>query len=128
MRGENELMQADLKKDWGQSGPNDMMKNQEGQLRGAQPIQDPFLNALRRQRVPVSVYLTNGIKLQGIVAGFDAAVILLKNNTKQMVYKHAVATVVPTRNIVWHDMDSNYQDTAQPGSSLPDDHEPLENY
>lgn len=66
-------------------------------------IQDPFLNALRRQRVPVAIYLTNGIKLQGHVASFDQYVILLKNNSKQMVYKHAIATVVPSRNIVWHD-------------------------
>ena len=70
-------------------------------------IQDPFLNALRRQRVPVAIYLTNGIKLQGIVAGFDSAAILLKNNTKQMVYKRAVATVVPSRNIVWNELEDN---------------------
>ena len=128
MHGESELMQADTRKDWVQTSQGDMVKSQDGQLRGAQPIQDPFLNALRRQRVPVSVYLTNGIKLQGIIAGFDGIVILLKNNTKQMVYKHAVATVVPTRNIVWHDMDGgNYQDSQQ-GGIMPDDHEPLENY
>ena len=50
-------------------------------------LQDPFLNALRRQRVPVNIYLTNGIKLQGHVAAFDQYVVLLKNNTKQMVFK-----------------------------------------
>ena len=63
-------------------------------------LQDPFLNALRRQRVPVSIYLTNGIKLQGQVAAFDQYVVLLKNNTKQVVFKHAIATIVPSRNIV----------------------------
>lgn len=92
-----------------------------------QPIQDPFLNALRRQRVPVSIYLTNGIKLQGIVAGFDSAVVLLKNNTKQMIYKHAVATVVPTRNIIWHDADGSGMAEATQ-SMISDDQEPLENY
>ena len=128
MHGESELMQSDTRKDWAQTSQTDMVKAQDGQMRSAQPIQDPFLNALRRQRVPVSVYLTNGIKLQGIIAGFDGAVLLLKNNTKQMVYKRAVATVVPTRNIVWHDVDGGgYQESSQ-GSMMPDDHEPLENY
>ena len=96
----------------------------ENQTKIGQPIQDPFLNALRKQRVPVSIYLSNGIKLQGIVSGFDSTVILLKNNAKQMIYKHSVATVVPTRNIVWHDVDGGMTDT-QP---LLDDQEPLENY
>jgi host factor-I protein len=70
-------------------------------------LQDPFLNALRRQRVPVAIYLTNGIKLQGQVSAFDQYVILLKNNTKQMVFKHAVATIVPSRNVVWNDIESD---------------------
>jgi host factor-I protein len=78
--------------------------------KSGQSIQDPFLNALRRQRVPVAIYLTNGIKLQGHVASFDQYVILLKNNSKQMVYKHAIATVVPSRNIVWHDNESDQAD------------------
>ena len=64
-------------------------------------LQDPFLNALRRQRVPVNIYLTNGIKLQGQVSAFDQYVVLLKNNTKQVVFKHAIATIVPTRNVCW---------------------------
>ncbi len=87
-------------------------------------IQDPFLNALRRQRVPVAIYLTNGIKLQGVVAGFDQTVILLKNNSKQMVFKHAIATVVPSRNIVWQDSDS----AGDGQHMIPDDQEPMENY
>ena len=69
----------------------------------AQSLQDPFLNALRRQRVPVNVYLTNGIKLQGHVSAFDQYVVLLKNASKQMVFKHAIATIVPSRNVVWHE-------------------------
>lgn len=88
-------------------------------------IQEPFLNALRRQRVPVAIYLTNGIKLQGVVAGFDEAVILLKNNTKQMVYKHAIATVVPSRNIIWHDMDES---SASGQHLVQDDQDSIENY
>lgn len=77
-------------------------------------LQDPFLNALRRQRVPVNIYLTNGIKLQGHVAAFDQYVILLKNNTKQMVFKHAVATIVPSRNVIWHDMEEDDQQIEIP--------------
>lgn len=64
-----------------------------------QTLQEPFLNALRKERVPVSIYLVNGIKLQGQVESFDQFVILLKNSVSQMVYKHAVSTIVPARNI-----------------------------
>ena len=60
-------------------------------------LQDPFLNALRREHVPVSIYLVNGIKLQGQVDSFDQYVILLKNTVTQMVYKHAISTIVPAR-------------------------------
>ena len=64
-----------------------------------QMLQEPFLNALRREHVPVSIFLVNGIKLQGQIESFDQFVILLKNNVSQMVYKHAVSTIVPARNI-----------------------------
>ncbi len=64
-----------------------------------QSLQDPFLNALRREHVPVSIYLVNGIKLQGQIESFDNFVILLKNSVSQMIYKHAVSTVVPARNV-----------------------------
>ncbi|MEQ6342325.1 MAG: RNA chaperone Hfq [Gammaproteobacteria bacterium] len=64
-----------------------------------QGIQDPFLNALRKERVPVSIYLVNGIKLQGQIESFDQFAVLLKNTVSQMVYKHAISTVVPARNV-----------------------------
>lgn len=64
-----------------------------------QNLQDPFLNALRKERIPVSVFLVNGIKLQGQVESFDQFVVLLKNNVSQMIYKHAISTVVPSRNV-----------------------------
>lgn len=64
-----------------------------------QSLQDPFLNALRKEKITVSIYLVNGIKLQGQVESFDQFVILLKNNVSQMVYKHAISTIVPARNI-----------------------------
>ncbi len=65
----------------------------------AQSLQDPFLNALRRENVSVSIYLINGIKLQGQIDSFDQFVILLKNSVNQMVYKHAISTIVPARNV-----------------------------
>ena len=64
-----------------------------------QLLQDPFLNTLRKEHVPVSIYLVNGIKLQGQIESFDQFVILLKNTVSQMVYKHAVSTVVPSRPV-----------------------------
>ncbi|TVS13018.1 MAG: RNA chaperone Hfq [Wenzhouxiangella sp.] len=64
-----------------------------------QSLQDPFLNALRRERVPVAIYLVNGIKLQGQIESFDNFVVLLKNSVSQMIYKHAISTVVPSRNV-----------------------------
>lgn len=63
-----------------------------------QALQDPFLNALRREHIAVSIYLVNGIKLQGHIESFDQFVVLLKNTVSQMVYKHAISTVVPARN------------------------------
>jgi len=68
--------------------------NTKGQM-----LQDPFLNILRKEHVPVSIYLVNGIKLQGQVDSFDQYVILLKNTVTQMVYKHAISTIVPGRAV-----------------------------
>lgn len=62
-------------------------------------LQDPFLNVLRKERIPVSIFLVNGIKLQGQVESFDQFVVLLKNTVSQMVYKHAISTVVPSRAV-----------------------------
>ena len=62
-----------------------------------QSLQEPFLNALRKERIPVSIYLVSGIKLQGEIESFDQFVVLLKNTVSQMVYKHAISTVVPAR-------------------------------
>lgn len=67
-------------------------------------LQDPFLNALRKDSIPVSVYLVNGIKLQGQIESYDQYVILLKNMVTQMVYKHAISTIVPARSVpIEHD-------------------------
>lgn len=63
-------------------------------------LQDPFLNSLRKEKIPVSIYLVNGIKLQGLIESFDQFVVLLKNTVSQMVYKHAISTIVPARNVM----------------------------
>lgn len=65
-------------------------------------LQDTFLNTLRKEHTPVSIFLVNGIKLQGKVDSFDQYVILLKSNVSQMVYKHAVSTIVPTKQVKIH--------------------------
>ena len=82
-----------------------------------QSLQDPFLNALRRERVPVAIYLVNGIKLQGTVESFDQFVVLLRNQVSQMVYKHAISTVVPSRNVRignGHDGHDGHEDHIDP--------------
>jgi host factor-I protein len=77
-----------------------------------QTLQEPFLNALRKERVPVSIYLVNGIKLQGQIESFDQFVVLLKNSVSQMVYKHAISTVVPARAV--HVGEASDDGDAQP--------------
>ena len=62
-------------------------------------LQEPYLNELRKERIQVSVYLVNGIKLQGQIESFDSFVVLLKGAVSQMVDKHAISTIVPTRNV-----------------------------
>ena len=66
-------------------------------------LQDPYLNALRREKTPVSIFVVNGIKLQGQIESFDQFVILLKNTVSQMVYKHGISTVVPSKNVNLND-------------------------
>lgn len=79
-------------------------------------LQDPFLNTLRKEKIPVSIYLVNGIKLQGLVESFDQFVVLLKNTVSQMVYKHAISTVVPSRNVA---SPMDYSHSATSGNEHP---------
>jgi host factor-I protein len=76
-------------------------------------LQDPFLNSLRKEKIPVSIYLVNGIKLQGVIESFDQFVVLLKNTVSQMVYKHAISTIVPARNV---SSPFEYSTAAYPGA------------
>jgi host factor-I protein len=79
-----------------------------------QMLQEPFLNALRRDRIPVSVYLVNGIKLQGQIESFDQFVVLLKSAVSQMVYKHAISTIVPARQVRFQTENGETKDPDQP--------------
>jgi host factor-I protein len=65
----------------------------------SQNLQDNFLNILRKDHTPVSIFLVNGIKLQGKIDSFDQYVIMLKNTVSQMVYKHAISTIVPSKMV-----------------------------
>jgi len=80
-------------------------------------LQDPYLNALRKERVPVSIFLVNGIKLQGQIESFDQFAVLLKNTVTQMVYKHAISTVVPSRQIKWSEPDEAEGNTNSGGDN-----------
>lgn len=65
-----------------------------------QNMQDVFLNNCRKEKKPVTVYLVNGVKLQGIITGFDNfSLVLRRNQHAQLVYKHSIATVVPSTTI-----------------------------
>ena len=75
------------------------LRLQEVAMPKGHSLQDPYLNTLRKERIPVSVYLVNGIKLQGQIESFDQFVVVLRNSVSQMVYKHAISTVVPSRNV-----------------------------
>ncbi|MDG2090862.1 MAG: RNA chaperone Hfq [Gammaproteobacteria bacterium] len=85
-----------------------------------QSLQDPFLNTLRKEKVPVAIYLISGIKLQGQIDSFDQFVIVLKNTVSQMVYKHAISTVVPNRAIRIPEQNDavSESDSLDPGNSI----------
>ncbi len=65
----------------------------------SQSLQDNYLNQLRKEKMPVVIYLTNGVRLKGVIKGFDNFVILLKEAAQQLIYKHAVSTIVPEKDI-----------------------------
>ena len=62
-------------------------------------LQDKFLNKIRKERISVSIFLVNGIKLEGNIESFDSYIILLKNKSTQCVYKHAISTIVPSHPV-----------------------------
>lgn len=62
-------------------------------------LQDNYLNHLRKEKIPVVIYLANGVRLKGIVKSFDNFVIILKESSQQLIYKHAISTIVPAKDI-----------------------------
>jgi host factor-I protein len=63
-------------------------------------LQDLYLNHLRKEKIPVTIFLVSGTRLKGTIRGFDNFVVLLKQNTQQLIYKHAISTIVPERDVV----------------------------
>tara|TARA_B100001564_G_scaffold213435_1_gene179520 strand:+ start:226 stop:444 length:219 start_codon:yes stop_codon:yes gene_type:complete len=61
-------------------------------------LQDKFLNKLRKEKISVSIFLVNGIKLDGVIEAFDPYTIMLRNKTTQSIYKHAISTIVPNHS------------------------------
>lgn len=62
-----------------------------------QNYQDLYLNQVRKEKIPVTIFLTNGVRLKGVIKGFDNFIIILKESNTMMVYKHAISTIVPDR-------------------------------
>lgn len=92
-------------------------RRRRNEMARGQSLQEPFLNALRKERIPVAIYLVNGIKLQGQIESFDQFVVLLKNSVSQMVYKHAISTVVPARNVRLAAGNEDNNSAPEPGNS-----------
>ena len=77
-----------------------------------QNVQDVFLNAIRKEKMPVTVFLVNGVKLQGVITWFDNFYMLLRRESHvQLIYKHAISTIMPSGPLVLHDGEK------QPGQS-----------
>ncbi len=77
-------------------------------------LQDLFLNNARKERIPVTIYLMNGVKVNGQVKGFDSYIILLEDEKRQqnMIYKHAVSTILPAKYINMQNNNNNQQNTG----------------
>lgn len=82
----------------------------------AQNVQDVFLNTLRKKKIPVTIFLSNGVKLQGNITSFDNFSVLLRRGPQvQLVYKHTIATVVPSMAVVLHEEEG----VAEAGGTAP---------
>ena len=62
-------------------------------------LQDVFLNQMRKEKIPVTMYLVNGARRTGTIKGFDNFVILMKQENQQLVYKHAISTIIPDKPV-----------------------------
>ncbi len=78
----------------------------------AQNIQDTFLNTVRKDKTPITIYLVSGVKLTGKIRSFDKYSVLLENNSQeQLIFKHAISTVVSTRSV----LHAEHRASVQPG-------------
>jgi host factor-I protein len=77
-------------------------------------LQDIFLNQMRKEKIPVTMYLVNGARISGTIKGFDNFVILMKQENQQLVYKHAISTIIPEKPIdLLEGIERKEQETAQ---------------
>jgi host factor-I protein len=77
-----------------------------GPMEKKQNLQDTFLNAVRKAKTPLTVFLVNGVKLQGVVTWFDNFCVLLRRDGQvQLVYKHAISTIMPGAPVQLHEID-----------------------
>lgn len=89
-------------------------------------VQDVLLNSARKQRVPVTIFLTNGVKLQGSITGFDNfSLVLTRGAQMQLIYKHAIATIVPAQPITLFEKGEG---GAEMSHSASDQHQPVVEY
>jgi len=71
-------------------------------------LQDHYLNSLRKEKIPVTIYLTNGARIKGVIKAFDNFVVLVKQESQQLIYKHAISTIIPER-----DVDIKHEDSIE---------------
>lgn len=77
-------------------------------------LQDVFLNQARKEKIPVTIFLMNGFQFKGLVKGFDSYIVILDNEGKQnVVYKHAISTIVPVRSINILDSGENHANNEE---------------
>lgn len=82
-----------------------------------QNVQDVFLNKIRKEKATVTVFLVNGVKLQGVITWFDNFSMLLRRESHiQLIYKHAISTIMPTNPIQLYDPDESEDDSSSDGS------------
>lgn len=82
------------------AGPNARKKGNDNMAADKQNLQDAFLNHVRKAKVPVTIFLINGVKLQGVITWFDNFCVLLRRDGQsQLVYKHAISTIMPSTSI-----------------------------
>lgn len=77
-------------------------------------LQDLFLNQMRKEKIPVTMYLVNGARLTGTIKGFDNFVILMKHESQQLVYKHAISTIIPDRPVEFLEEAEGRKEQEQP--------------